>query len=117
MKQIRLSQGLFALVSDEDFEHLSKYKWSASNESRKTKWYAVRFEIVCGKKVKIRMHRSVVQYAGHSIPEGHVVDHINHNSLDNRRSNLEVITQTENMRRSTGWKKKGQKYGNKVRVD
>ncbi len=42
MKQIRLTKGLFALVSPEDYDRLSQYKWTASHESRGTKWYAIR---------------------------------------------------------------------------
>lgn len=107
MKQLRLSKGLYALVSAEDFDYLNQFTWYASNESRGTKWYAIRRE----KGVKIRMHRAVMERRGLSIPLGFVVDHVNHNSLDNRFENLEVITQVENMRRSPGWKKKGMKVG------
>lgn len=108
MKQIRLSKGLFALVSDEDFEFLLQWKWCASYGSRGTKWYAVRKE---GRRT-VRMHREVLCRKYNSlaplVPQlfNMVVDHINHNSLDNRRENLELVTQTENMRRSEGWKKK-----------
>lgn len=106
MTQIRLSKGLYALVSPEDFDFLNAVTWCASHESRGTKWYAVRFE---GKK-KLRMHRLVAERVFGEIPEGYVVDHINHNSLDNRRENLEVITQAQNMKRSPGWKKKKGSY-------
>lgn len=107
MKQIRLTQGLFALVDDSDYDFLMQWKWSASQESRGTKWYAVRRD----NGVKIRMHRAIVERRGVKIPPGYVVDHINHNSLDNRFSvNLEVITQVENMLRSPRWKKKGIKF-------
>lgn len=123
MKQIRLSKGLYALVNDEDYDYLNQWKWSASLESRGTKYYAVRKETRDGKRVKLRMHVEVVKHRGIEIPPGHVVDHVNHNSLDNRFAilerdrcalygwtavpQLEVITQAENMRRSVGWKKKG----------
>lgn len=105
MKQIRLSQGLYCLVDDEYYNMLMQHKWHASQESRKTKWYAVRREA----GVKIRMHRQIMEWNGYNIVPPYVIDHINHNSLDNRLENLEMVTQTENMRRSPGWKKKGMK--------
>ncbi len=106
MKEVPLTKGFVALVSDEDFEAVAKFKWHASKESRGKKHYAVRFEQREGKRKKIRMHRFVVELRGETIPEGMVVDHVNANSLDNRRENLEVVTQRENMCRCPGWKVK-----------
>ncbi len=106
MKEIRLTQGKVALVDDEDFERVNALKWYASHESRGTKWYAIRRETIDGKRTKVRMHRFVLGLPlGYLDPE-RVVDHLNHDSLDNRKCNLEVITQEENMKRSQGWKKK-----------
>ena len=109
MKEIQLTKGLVAVVSDEDYEYLSRFKWTASLESRGTKWYAIRWstkaEHGIGKRFKIRMHRVVMARTvelGVFIDE--VVDHLNGNSLDNRRENLERVTQSENMHRVGGWK-------------
>ena len=41
----------------------------------------------------IRLHRLIM-----NAPEGMVVDHINHNPLDNRRRNLRICTQRDNAR-------------------
>lgn len=113
MKQIKLTQGLFALVDNRDFKFLNKFKWHASNESRGTKWYAVRFrtEGYAGKskRVKVRMHRVVYERNNLLVPAGLVIDHLNHNSLDNRNRNLEAVSQAENMKRSPGWKRKSEK--------
>jgi hypothetical protein len=115
MRQIRLSKGLYALVDGDDFWWLMQWTWCASHESRGSKWYAIRFEIIDGKRTKIRMHRAIIErHHKLKVPVGHVVDHVNHNSLDNRKQNLEVITQTENMRRSPGWKKRGQKVASTI---
>lgn len=114
MKQVRLTKGLYALVDDEDFDFVNQFTWYASLESRGTKFYAVRRE----KGVKYRMHVEILKNRGFVIPPGKVVDHANHNSLDNRywdrdrnAFQLEIITQAENMQRSPGWKKKGVKHG------
>jgi hypothetical protein len=108
MRQIPLSKGkMFALVSDEDHEYLSHFTWSASLESRGTKWYAIRWVTINGKQTKIRMHRVVHERTHGLIPEGLVIDHIDHDSLNNQRENLEAITQRENMRRSPGWRRRG----------
>jgi hypothetical protein len=124
LKQIRLSKGLYALVDDDDFEWLSQWSWYASHESRGTKWYAIRRE----KGVKIRMHVAIWVRHNGPVPKKLVIDHVNHNSLDNRKyvaecdpsqvrinvkPQLEAITQVENMRRSPGFKQKGQKYAQK----
>jgi len=106
MAKIKLSKGLWAHVDDEDFERLNAFKWYASLESRGTKHYAIRRETMNGKRVKIRMHRFVLDLPPGSLDPDRVVDHLNDDGLDNRKCNLEIITQEENMRRSHGWKKK-----------
>jgi hypothetical protein len=89
MKIIPLSQGLTALVSDEDFEFLSQWKWYAA-KTGSGNIYARRVDHRKKNKV-IFMHRVIT-----NAPGGLVVDHINHNTLDNRRENLRVCTNYEN---------------------
>lgn len=100
MKTLPLSQGRVALVSDEDFAELSKFKWTASLCSRKgwaPKWYAMRKPTVNGKRVTIYLHRAVATRAHGSIPEGLVVDHHpNPDGLDCRRENLRIVSHYEN---------------------
>lgn len=106
MGKIKLTKGLWALVSPEDFERVNQYKWYASLEGRGTKYYAIRWIQEGKKRLKIRMHRFVLYLPPGSLTPNQVVDHLNDDGLDNRRENLEIITQEENMRRSHGWKKK-----------
>lgn len=109
VSKIKLTQGKFALVDPEDYERVSAFKWHASLESRGTKYYAVRFCYDTGRRTKIRMHRFILGLPpGIFDPEDRVVDHINNDSLDNRRENLEIVTQEENMNRSEGWRKKSE---------
>lgn len=72
----------YALVDDADYERLSRYTWSMTE-----KGYAVRRERSEGRCRSIRMHRDVLGQ-----PVGGVVDHRNHDRLDNRRKNLRVVT-------------------------
>ena len=89
MKHIELTQGKQAIVDDEDFEMLSKYKWHAQRNNRA--WYALRHEWNGGNKKAFGMHRVVM-----NAPVGKQVDHINHNGLDNRKINLRLCTATQN---------------------
>jgi len=93
MKEIRLTQGYLTLVDDEDFEYLSQWKWYAIRTGRNM--YATRNESSLQKKT-IYMHREIIG----NIENGFGVDHIDHNSLNNQRSNLRVASRAENLRNS-----------------
>jgi hypothetical protein len=80
---IPLTQGEVAIVDAEDYAELSKYKWYVTRHGGNK--YACR----CGKR--ILMHRVIMKP-----PRGMVVDHIDGNGLNNRRSNLRICTQGQN---------------------
>lgn len=90
MKKIALSKkDKFAVVDDEDYGFLSRWKWVFNNG------YAVRQYRVPGtdKRIFISMHVLI-----NSTPAGFWTDHINGDRLDNRRENLRTCTCTENLR-------------------
>jgi len=83
--RIPLSRGLFARVDPEDFEELSRYKWSASQSGKN--FYAVRQE----KGRTILMHRQIMKAR-----RGRQVDHADNDSLNNHRDNLRFCTSQQN---------------------
>lgn len=88
MKFIQLTQGQEALVDDEDYDKVAKYKWRA-------KWggqcfYAVRMPWNKGKRHEIKMHRFILDAPGNML-----VDHRNYNGIDNRRSNLRLCSHSQ----------------------
>lgn len=94
--EIMMNRGLVALVSPEDVEVINRHRWSANNKSRKA--YAIRQVHRCmcpetGKQrfTTIYMHRVII-----GAQPGQIVDHINGNSLDNRRENLRIATASQN---------------------
>lgn len=90
MKEIALRGGLVALVDDADFEAVNRFAWSAYRYGAKqTHLYAARRE----NDRMLMMHRFILDAA-----KGAIVDHINHNGLDNQRANLRFCTHQENMR-------------------
>lgn len=95
VKIIYLTQNKHTIVDDEDFTELNNYKWSA-DRGRNT-YYAVRVE----KNKKIYMHRIIMQ--SFFTPERNYTDHRNKKGLDNRKCNLRVCNNAENM--SNCWKK------------
>ncbi|MEK6884406.1 MAG: HNH endonuclease [Nanoarchaeota archaeon] len=88
MKKIKLTQGKYALVDNEDFERLNQFKWCFNGR------YAVR-SIYNPKNKKWEiwyMHWSIIGKP----PQKTETDHINCNGLDNRKENLRIVTQNEN---------------------
>lgn len=88
MKTIILTGGSTALVDDKHFDMLNKYTWLLNN-----KGYAQRSIYNEGTLRTTFIHREVM-----GAKKGQIVDHINGNPLDNRRSNLRFCTQAENCR-------------------
>ncbi|MFC1794763.1 AP2 domain-containing protein [Planctomycetota bacterium] len=90
-RRIPLTQGKYAIVDPEDFERLNKHKWYVSKSPNT--FYAVRNIRIGPRKrnIRIRMHREVIHPPDHL-----VVDHINHDGLDNRKANLRSATRAQN---------------------
>lgn len=90
MKEITLTKGRVTIVDDSDYEALSAYNWQFD-----VRGYAARTSgSGYPKRRHYRLHREVL---GITDPNIHV-DHINGDRLDNRRSNLRLCTNGENLR-------------------
>jgi len=100
-KEINLTKGYVAIVDDEDYEELSKYSWHINLNKRNSRDYPLAMtalrRIIDGYSWwrQETMHRIIMD-----APPGVYVDHINGNSLDNRRENLRICSHSENVRNS-----------------
>jgi len=92
----------WAIVDAEDYDKISQYTWSLKED--KYTDYAR-----CNDKQIDSMHRLVMKLHKGSIPKGLCVHHINGNGLDNRRANLALMTQAENLKYRRSWNKHGSK--------
>ena len=90
-REIPLTQGKVAIVDESDFEWASQWKWFAKYKPSCHAFYAARTDNKAG--VTFELHRALM---GVNKGDKRVVDHINHDSLDNRRGNLRVCTSTQN---------------------
>ncbi len=93
MKEIKLTKGQVAIVDDEDYERLDAYKWHSRFNKDTKSYYAIRWSPrdENGRYHTIWMHREIV-----NAPKGSPVDHINHDTLDQRKCNLRICTVSQN---------------------
>ena len=74
--------GIDVVIDSEDLEKIQTRAWQNSgNNYFKTNY----------KNKNLYLHRFIM-----GEPEGFAIDHINHNKLDNRKSNLRICTRAEN---------------------
>ena len=92
MKKIKLTKGKYAIVDDEDYEWLNQWKWYfGKGYARRQIWLREK-----KKRVNIFIHRLIMNFSENWIYKQ--IDHINHNTLDNRRNNLRICSRIENLR-------------------
>ena len=97
-KLICLTREQVTIVDDENYEWLSQWKWYARKDGSGC-YRACRG--VGSPPKHLFMHRQILK-----APQSKMVDHKNHNTLDNRKRNLRLCTNTQNQQnqlvRATG---------------
>lgn len=81
--KIYLTQGKFATVDKEDYDNVIKYQWIFNNRG---------YVGSGGDGKYILLHRFIM-----NAPKGKVIDHINGDKLDNRKCNLRICYQIDNI--------------------
>jgi len=92
MERLALTQGYYALVDEQDYDRLVKFRWHVKKSRGFI--YGVRSVSVRGWFKTIPLHYDVLGLC-YPMP-GFTVDHINGNGLDNRRGNLRLCTPSQN---------------------
>lgn len=87
-RKIELTQGYYAIIDKDDYKRVSKLSW----------WYdkfagarATTYENGAKNPNRMSLSRFIM-----NAKKGEIVDHINHNKLDNRKSNLRICNQSDN---------------------
>jgi len=99
MKYILLTKGFKCKVDDDDFAKYGLNSWYANlwNKKGGTKYYAERSVWKNGQIKHQILHRLIT-----SAKKGEIVDHINGDTLDNRKSNLRLTNSFENQQNRVG---------------
>ena len=99
MKQIPLTRGQFAIVDDEDYDYLNQFKWHVFRNANGDFYAKRNIRTETGRRNQY-MARLLMNE-----PVGKLVDHENHDTLDNRKCNLRVCNAKQNQQ--NGKKPKG----------
>lgn len=95
MKIIKIS-GFEVIIDDEDFERIKKLGWYVQkNQDYKDGRFYFNAEVfINDKRTVTKLHRFIM---GCQVGDKKQIDHINGNTLDNRKENLRFCTNSENM--------------------
>lgn len=98
--RVSLTQGMFAIVDAGDVKAVSRFKWRVSVGAR-----GHRYAVTWDGGARVLMHRLLT-----GAPDGMVVDHVDGDGINNRRENMRVCTQAQNvMNRTSALHQSGRK--------
>ena len=89
MKQIPVGKNHIAVVDDGDYGLISQYKWRLMRKL--TTCYAITHIYVGRKRTTTSMHRLIL-----GAKKGEIIDHQDHDGLNNRRYNIRLCTSRQN---------------------
>jgi len=92
------------LIDKDNIDKVKKYKWCLTN-----------YNYVLSQKLKIQLHQFVL-----GKKTGYEIDHINHDTLDNRKKNLRHCTHQQNVfnkKNVLGIRKRGKKWHSRILIN
>lgn len=92
MKEIPLTRGFVTQVDDDDYDELMRYKWHVVTPNA-NKIYATRnqYHTETQTQTMVYLHRQIM-----NTPANKLTDHRDGNGLNNQRSNLRIVTHSQN---------------------
>lgn len=122
--KIMVGSNLFAVIDKMDADLVKSFRWIPTKKPNGRVYARAYFRKSTNAYTTIAMHRLIL---GLKNGDKSIVDHINHDTLDNRRKNLRVCTPSENVTnrrsfdvsktskyRGVSWKKRDKKWDVKV---
>lgn len=91
--KLELTRGMWSLIDEEDAERLSVFAWRIVGNP--CSWYAARTPRPWENRGTTTL-RLTYEILNMNPSPGVVIDHIDGNTLDNRKSNLRICTQADN---------------------
>lgn len=78
-----------AYIDADDYDDVSKFRWRVSKKKNKL------YVITGSGKNQVYLHRFIMREV--DVPDGYEIDHVDGNSLNNRRCNLRVVSRLDNI--------------------
>jgi len=106
MRHLKLNGNYSTIVDDEDYRSLVKFRWYTISSKTSGPYASRSLKVTKNKRVVIMLHRYILELAPW---DKRVVDHVNGNTLDNRKENLRIVSRHQNNMNCKG-RKHSSKY-------